>query len=137
MSGVWKARGIRGAVTADANTPDAIIKATRELVETMIQRNGIDTEDISWILFSVTKDLDAAFPAVGAREAGLVKVPLMCFNEIDVPSALPRCIRVLLQVNTQKNQDQIKHVYLKGATVLRPDLAHNEEENSDFGGNSR
>lgn len=115
-------RGIRGAITVDADEPDEIIAAARELVEQMIQLNDVDIEMIASVIFSATPDLKSAFPAVGGREAGLTNVPLFCTTEIDVPGAQPRCLRVLMHVNTTKKQDEIQHVYLRDAVSLRPDL---------------
>lgn len=118
----WAVRGIRGATTVEANEREAIIHATRELVERMLAVNEIATEDIASVIFTVTPDLNQEFPAVGGREAGLGNVPLLCATEIDVPGATPRCIRVLMHVNTTKAQHELLDVYLRGASSLRPDL---------------
>lgn len=116
-------RGIRGAVTVDANAEQAILDATAELLETMVKVNGVDVDDIAGVVFTVTPDLNAAFPAeAGRRLAGWAQVPLMCAQEIPVPGALPRCIRVLMFINTTKTLDEVQHVYLRGAQQLRPDL---------------
>lgn len=115
-------RGIRGAITVDADEPEQIIAAARELVEEMIRVNDVDIEMIASVVFSATPDLKSAFPAVGGREAGLTNVPLFCTTEIDVPGAQPRCLRVLMHVNTTKKQHEIQHVYLRDAVNLRPDL---------------
>jgi chorismate mutase len=116
-------RGVRGATTADANTSDAILKATRELLALMIRKNDIRPEDVASAIFSTTHDLDAEFPAVAARQLGWMDVALMCTNELDVPGSLGRCIRVLLHWNTDKSPEEIVHVYVKDAAHLRPDLA--------------
>lgn len=118
-----KMRGIRGAITVDADDPQAIVSATKRLLLDMIERNGVALDDIASVLFSLTPDLRAAFPALGAREMGWVHVPMLHFTEIDVPGALPRVIRVLLHVNTAHAQSAVEHVYLDGARALRPDLA--------------
>jgi chorismate mutase len=118
-----KTRGIRGAITVDADDPKAIVDATKRLLACMIEQNGVDLDDIASVLFSLTPDLRAVFPALGAREMGWVNVPMLHFTEIDVPGALPRVIRVLMHVNTLRSQTEIEHVYLDGARVLRPDLA--------------
>lgn len=118
-----KIRGIRGAITVDADDPQAIVGATKRLLIAMIEQNEIDLDDIASVLFSLTPDLRAVFPALGAREMGWVHVPMLHFSEIDVPGALPRVIRVLMHVNTSRAQAQVEHVYLDGARVLRPDLA--------------
>lgn len=115
-------RGIRGATTVDVDEPDAVIAAARDLVEQIIEANDVDIDMIASVIFSTTPDLRSAFPAVGGREAGLTNVPLFCTTEIDVPGAQPRCLRVLMHVNTTKKQDEIQHVYLREAVSLRPDL---------------
>lgn len=114
-------RGIRGATTVESNTPDEILKETRILLQEVMTVNQISAEDIASILFSVTRDLNSEFPAKAAREMGLVNTPLLCFNEIDVPGSLGKCIRILLHVNSTVPQAEIKHIYLKEAKSLRPD----------------
>lgn len=118
-----KIRGIRGAVTVDADEPHAIVAATKRLLCSMVEQNGVELDDIASVLFSLTPDLRAAYPALGAREMGWVHVPMLHFSEIDVPGSLPRVIRVLMHVNTARSQQEVEHVYLDGARVLRPDLA--------------
>jgi len=115
-------RGIRGATTVEANTAEAILDATRELLSAMARANGLATEDIASAVFTVTADLDAAFPAQAARQLGWHQVPLLDAIEIPVPGSLPRCVRVLLHWNTSRGQAEIRHVYLRGAAALRPDL---------------
>jgi chorismate mutase len=117
-----KIRGIRGAITVEADDPQSIVAATKRLLTAMIEANEVELDDIASVLFSLTPDLRAVFPALGAREMGWVHVPMLHFSEIDVPGALPRVIRVLMHVNTQLAQTQVAHVYLDGARVLRPDL---------------
>ena len=114
-------RGIRGATTADANTRDDILRATRELLALMIRQNGIRSEDVASVIFSTTPDLDAEFPALAARQLGWYDVALLCNHELDVPGSLRRCVRVLIHWNTDASQSEIKHVYIKGAANLRPD----------------
>lgn len=116
-------RGVRGAITVESNTPEAILQATRELLQAMAEANGIQPADVASILFTVTPDLNAAYPAQAARELGWRYTPLMCATEIPVPASLPRCIRVLLHWNTEKRQEEIVHVYLRDAQHLRPDLS--------------
>ena len=117
-------RGIRGATVAAENTPEAILSATRELLTAIVAANpGLAPEDIASAIFTVTPDLDAAFPAQAARQLGWKHVPLMCAREIPVPGSLPRCIRVLLHWNTDRPQSAIRPVYLRAAASLRPDLA--------------
>lgn len=115
-------RGIRGAITIEEDNATEIMDATQELLEQIRQENNLEIEDIASILFTVTKDITSIFPAKAARSLGWHKVPLLCFQEIEVPGSLPRCIRVLLHVNTNKNQDEIKHIYLRDARKLRQDL---------------
>ena len=118
-----KMRGIRGAITVDADDDLQIRSAAKRLLLEMTVRNGVETDDIASVLFSLTPDLHAAFPALGARELGWVHVPMLHFTEIDVPGSLRRVIRVLMHVTTSRSADQVEHVYLEGATVHRPDLA--------------
>lgn len=117
-----RCRGIRGATTAEDDSEQAILETTRELLGRLIAANQIPIQDIAAILFTATPDLRATFPARAAREMGHVNVPLMCSQEIDVRGAPSRCIRILLLVNTSKTGEQLKHLYLRGATSLRSDL---------------
>ena len=108
-------RGIRGATTVEENTREGIVSRTREMLQAVIRRNDINVEDVVSVIFSVTDDLNAEFPAVAARELGWIYTPLMCTREIPVPGSLKNCVRVLLHVNTEKRQHEIIHVYLYGA----------------------
>jgi chorismate mutase len=120
----WRVRGIRGATTVEQNTAEAIVAAARELLDEVVRRNDLHTEDVASAWFSTTRDLDAEFPAVAARrDLGWDHVALMCSHEMDVPGSLPRCLRLLLHVNTQRSQVELEHVYLRGAQVLRPDVS--------------
>jgi chorismate mutase len=114
-------RGVRGATTCEENTPESILKASRELLALMIRRNGIRAEDVGSVIFSTTTDLDAEFPALAARQLGWWDVALMCVNELDVPGSLRKCIRILLHWNTDTPADKLVHVYIKEAAKLRPD----------------
>ena len=114
-------RGVRGATTADADTSDAILEATRQLLALMIRQNGIEPEDVASAIFSTTLDLNAEFPALAARQLGWLHVALMCGHELDVPGSLRRCVRILLHWNTDTPADRIVHVYIKEAARLRPD----------------
>lgn len=116
-------RGIRGATTADLNSREEILTATRQLLALMIRINGIEPEDVGSAIFSLTRDLDAEFPALAARQLGWLDVPLLCTYEVDVPGSLRRCVRVLIHWNTDKPQGEIHHVYIKDAVRLRPDLS--------------
>ncbi|MBP2003272.1 chorismate mutase [Halobacillus andaensis] len=116
-------RGIRGATTVEANDAEEIVARSRELVLDMIEKNDIAAEDVASVLFSVTEDLDAAFPAKSIRSiSGWTYVPVMCMQEIPVPNSLSTCIRVMMTVNSDSSQKDIHHVYHYGAKVLRPDL---------------
>jgi len=116
-------RGVRGATTVEANTAEAILKGTLELLALMIRQNDIRQEDVASAIFTTTPDLDAEFPALAARQLGWINVALMCVHELSVPGSLPRCLRILIHWNTEKTTDQIVHVYIKDATRLRPDLS--------------
>ncbi|MEO9169796.1 MAG: chorismate mutase [Candidatus Baltobacteraceae bacterium] len=118
-----KMRGVRGAITVDADDAAAIVLATKRLLCEIVERNGIDIDDIASVLFSLTPDLRATFPALGAREMGWVHVPMLHFTEIDVQGSLQKCVRVLVHVNSTLAQANIEHVYLEGAAALRPDLS--------------
>ena len=112
-------RGLRGATTADSNTAESIYSATREMLEYLIEANGIEERDVAMAYFTVTPDLNAAFPAAAARQLGWNNTALMCATEIPVPDSLPSCVRVLILVNTEKEPQELKNVYLKGTEVLR------------------
>jgi chorismate mutase len=116
-------RGVRGATTAESNTREDILSATRQLLALMVRQNGIEKQDVASAIFTTTMDLDAEFPALAARQLGWLDVALMCFHELDVPGSLDRCIRILIHWNTNKAADQIVHVYVKEAKRLRPDLS--------------
>ena len=114
-------RGLRGATTAPENSADAIRAATRELLESLAAANELRPEDIASAIFAVTPDLDAAFPAQAARALGWTDTALLDTASPAVPGDLPRCIRVLIHWNTERNPHEIVHVYLRGAIGLRPD----------------
>ena len=116
-------RGIRGATTVSADNPDLILQATRELLEAILAENdGMQPEDVASAIFTVTDDLNSTFPAQGARQMGWGLVPMMCAREIPVPGSLPHVIRVLVHWNTEIPQSEVRHVYLRDAVKLRPDL---------------
>lgn len=117
-------RGIRGATTADENSRQAILEATKDLLQAILVANDLALEDVASALFTVTADLDATFPALAARQIGWDLVPLTCAREIDVPGSLRGCVRVLLHVNTDRPAAEIRHVYLKGAERLRESVAN-------------
>ena len=114
-------RGIRGATTVSENTPEAILDATTELLSELMRANDFQAGDVVSAFFTTTRDLNAEFPAVAANRMGWTDVALLCGHEMDVPGSLATCLRVLLHINTEKQQHDVKHVYLRGAKVLRPD----------------
>jgi chorismate mutase len=115
-------RGIRGATTVAVDRQEEVLAATSELLAQMQQLNAFVPGQIAAVFFTVTSDIHSAFPARAARTMGWDLVPLMCFREMEVEGSLPLCIRILILINTDLNQEQIKHVYLHGAKILRPDL---------------
>ena len=114
-----KVRAIRGATTADENTKDAIVDATREMLESLVEENDFELDDVISAFFTSTKDLNAQFPAVAARKIGWVDVALMCSHEMFIADAQERCIRVMVHVNSDKTSKEINNVYLKEAIHLR------------------
>ncbi|AKG35410.1 chorismate mutase [Paenibacillus durus] len=120
-------RGIRGATTVTRNDEAEILRETVLLLREMVERNDIIAEDICSVWITMTTDLDATFPARAIREIeGWELVPLMCATEIPVKGSLPKCIRLMVQVNTDKSQREIRHVYLNEAQKLRPDLSESK-----------
>ena len=115
-------RAIRGAIQVGDNTREEVLDGATELVLEVLHRNGVAPDDLISILFTATPDLTAEFPAYAARQLGLTDVPLMCASEIDVPGAMPRTLRLLAHVNTDRPRSDIRHVYLRGAAALRTDL---------------
>lgn len=123
MSKLIRILGIRGATTVDENTSEAIKNATLELLNIIVYENNINTDHIASVFFTLTSDLNAEFPAKFARiHLGWDDVPMMCMQEVAVPESLAFCIRVLVQINTNLDKNQIKHIYLGRAKNLRPDL---------------
>ena len=115
-------RGVRGATTVEVNSAEAILQATEELLTAMMKANDLDEEFVASAFFTVTQDLNAEFPALAARRMGWDDVALLCGHEMNKPGALPMCLRILLHVNTEQTRSEIRHVYLRGARVLRPDI---------------
>ncbi|MBS4215861.1 MULTISPECIES: chorismate mutase [Neobacillus] len=116
-------RGVRGATTVDANTEEAIVSATEELLAKLIEVNHIEPDSVASVFISTTEDVNAVFPAKALRNfAGWTYVPVVCMREIPVPGSLKMCVRIMMHVNTSISQEDIIHVYLKDAVALRPDL---------------
>lgn len=115
-------RALRGATTTSADDADEIVAATVELLGEMLTRNGVEHDDLVSMIFTTTPDLHAEFPALGARKAGISDIPLLCSQEIDVPGAIERCIRVLMHLYTDRDYSALRHVYLGDARQLRTDL---------------
>ena len=120
-------RGVRGATTAKENSRKDILARTQELLVEMVKANEIEPGDITSIIFTTTRDLNAEYPAVAARQLGWYDQALLCAHEMDVPHGLPKCIRILLQWNTRKEIQEINHVYINGAESLRPDRTVSSE----------
>ncbi|NJN15140.1 MAG: chorismate mutase [Oscillochloris sp.] len=116
-----RCRGIRGATTCAENTREAILDATRAMLERLIEANNLHPDDIASAIFTTTPDLNAEFPAVAARGLGWLDTALLCGHEMTVPGSLPYCIRVLVHWNTERRADEVVHIYTNGAESLRPD----------------
>jgi chorismate mutase len=116
-------RAVRGAVQVAANDRDEILAGTAELVTEVMGRNELTTDDVISVIFTATGDLDAEFPALAARKLGFQEVPLLCAAEIPVPGAMPRVVRLMMHIETDKPRSAMQHVYLRGAAALRLDIA--------------
>ncbi|MFC4565600.1 chorismate mutase [Nocardiopsis mangrovi] len=116
-------RAIRGAVQVDADERDLVLEATAELVSEVVRRNELTTDDVISVLFTATPDLTSEFPALAARKLGFTDVPLICASEISVPHALPRVVRLMAHIETDRPRAELQHVYLRGAQALRLDIA--------------
>jgi len=115
-------RALRGATTFDVDEIDHVTARVVDLVTQMLAHNGVDHDHIISILFTATDDLSAVFPATAARTIGLGDVPLICARELSIQGATPRCIRVMMHLETERSRGELRHVYLEGATSLRDDL---------------
>jgi chorismate mutase len=112
-------RGIRGATTVDNNTKEDILNSAKELLQKMIDANGLQPDNVACAIFTTTHDLNAEFPAAAARQLGWAHPALLCAQEMNVPGSLQRCLRILILYNTEKSAEEIVHVYIKGATILK------------------
>lgn len=115
-------RALRGATTVDVDTPDHIEERVVALLDTLVERNGVDHEDLISILFTATEDVVSTFPATAARKSGLGDVPLICARELSIEGGTPMCIRVMVHLTTERTRGELHHVYLEGARGLRDDL---------------
>ena len=115
-------RAVRGATTVDADTEDQVNERVQALITTMLARNGVDKEDLISVLFTATDDIRSIFPATAARGVGLGDIPLICARELAIAGSTPRCIRVLMHLNTERARTDLHHIYLEGARGLRDDL---------------
>lgn len=115
-------RAVRGAIQVERDDRDEVLAATTELVSEVLERNALGHDDLISIVFTATPDLRSEFPAYAARQMGIVDVPLLCASEIDVPGAMPRVLRLLAHVQTDRERADVRHVYLRGAAALRTDL---------------
>lgn len=115
-------RAVRGAIQVDADDREAILNATTELLREVLTRNELTADDLISVIFTATTDLRAEFPAYAARQMGIHDVPLLCAQEIEVPGAMPRVLRLLAHVETTRSRHDLRHVYLRGAAQLRTDL---------------
>jgi chorismate mutase len=122
MAPTASVRALRGATTVDADTPEQITTRIHSLLNQMLERNGVDHEDLISIVFTATSDVVSLFPAAAARQLGLGDVPLLCARELDIVGATPRCLRVLMHINTTRARSELHHVYMEGARELRDDL---------------
>ena len=114
-------RGVRGATTVEEDTPEEVLRATRELLAMMIRLNDIQSIDVASAIFTTTRDVVSQYPALAARQLGWMDVPLLCGHEMEVPNSVPLCIRILIHWNTDTPQSEIQHIYLNEAQILRPD----------------
>lgn len=115
-------QALRGATTLDADTREQVIERTSALLQAMLERNGVAHDDLVSVMFTATPDIRSEFPAAAARSMGISDVPLLCAQELDIVSAVPLCIRVMMHLNTERARQDLRHVYLGGAEPLRTDL---------------
>mgnify|MGYP003420516223 FL=1 len=113
---------LRGAITLERDEREHLLERVRRLLTEMLERNGVEHDDLISILFTATPDVHSVFPAAAAREMGLGDVPLICAQELDIVGAMPLCIRVMMHLSTELGRDELRHVYLEQARSLRDDL---------------
>ena len=115
-------RAVRGATQVDRDDRDEVLDATTELLQAVLAKNDLQADDLISVIFTATPDICSEFPAYAARQMGITDVPLLCASEIDVPGAMPRVLRLLAHVETERSRSDVRHVYLRGAAALRTDL---------------
>lgn len=115
-------RAVRGAIQVAADDREEILDAVTEMITAVLARNSLGSDALISVVFTATPDLTAEFPAYAARRLGITDVPLLCATEIDVPGAMPRVLRLLAHVETDRSRAEVRHVYLRGAEALRTDL---------------
>ncbi|MDQ3485863.1 MAG: chorismate mutase [Actinomycetota bacterium] len=115
-------RAVRGATQVDRDDRQEVLDATTELLQSVLTRNDLSPDDLISVIFTATPDIRSEFPAYAARQMGITDVPLLCASEVDVPGAMPRVLRLLAHVETDRSRQQLRHVYLRGAAALRTDL---------------
>lgn len=113
---------LRGATTVEFDDEPHMVERVQALLSAMLKRNEVDHDDLISVIFTATDDLHSAFPALAARRMGLGDVPLLCARELEVDGATPRCVRVMMHLNSQRSRSEMRHVYLEGASGLRDDL---------------
>ncbi len=118
----WRVAALRGATTLEADSREDVLERTAELLARLLQRNGLDSEQVISLLFTATDDVRSEFPAAAVRAAGISDVPMLCARELDVDGGIPLCVRVLAHVETDRRRADLRHVYLHGARQLRSDL---------------
>lgn len=121
-------RAVRGATQLDVDEREHLLERTSELVQAVLDRNGLGQDHLISVIFTATPDLVSDFPAYAARLIGITDVPLLCAREIDVAGAMPRVVRLLAHIDTELAREEIQHVYLHGARALRTDLRHDEPD---------
>ncbi len=115
-------RAVRGATQVDRDDRDEVLDATTELLQAVLAKNDLQADDLISVIFTATPDICSEFPAYAARQMGITDVPLLCASELDVPGAMPRVLRLLAHVETERSRGEVRHVYLRGAAALRTDL---------------
>lgn len=115
-------RAVRGATQVERDDRDEVLDATTELLQAVLAKNDLRPDDLISVIFTATRDICSEFPAYAARQMGITDVPLLCASEIDVPGAMPRVLRLLAHVETERSRSDVRHVYLRGAAALRTDL---------------